>query len=97
MDPLSVISSISGIITAATQVVTLLSQIKDAPTLIKTVMTEVNHIGIVFRALRRFLDRAAKLPGGHVVLIQIDDVVVILTQTVLVFSELETVIIPLSD
>jgi hypothetical protein len=96
MDTLSVISSITGIITAAVQVSNLLGQIKDAPTLVSAVVTEVDHIQLIFRALQTFLDRAAKVPGGRAALIQLDDIVVILTQTVLVFSELETLVSPLS-
>jgi hypothetical protein len=97
MDPLNVISSITGIITVAAQVSNLLGQIKNAPTLVSAVMTEVDHIQLIFRSLQTFLDRATKVPGGRAALIQRDDVVVILTQTVLVFSELETLVSPLSQ
>jgi len=97
MDPLSVTASITGIITAAAQVSTLLGQIKDAPTLVEAVLTEVDHIKLVFRALQNFLNRASGVTEGRAALIQLEDVVVILTQTVLVFSELETLITPLSN
>jgi hypothetical protein len=96
MNSLNVISSITGIITVAAQVSNLLGQIKDAPTLVSAVVTEVDHIQLIFRSLQTFLDRATKVPGGRAALIQLDDVVVILTQTVLVFSELETLVSPLS-
>jgi len=85
MDPLSVTASITGIITAAAQVSTLLGQIRDAPVLVEAVLTEVDHIKLVFCALQKFLDRASGMPGGRAALIQLEDVVVILTQTVLVF------------
>jgi len=52
MDQLQVTSSITGIIAAATQVSNLLGQIKDAPASIITVLTEVDHIKIIFLALR---------------------------------------------
>ena len=96
MDPLSVAASITGIITAAGQVSELLGQLESAPTMVEAVLTEVDHIRLIFRALQNFLDRASRVPGGRAALIQLGDVVVILTQTVLVFSELETLISPLS-
>ena len=96
-DPLSVAASITGIITAAVQVSNLLGQIIDAPTIVSAVLAEVEHIRLVFRALQNFLDRAARISGARAALIQLEDVVVILTQTVLVFSELETMIEPLSN
>jgi hypothetical protein len=52
MDQLQVTSSITGIIAAATQVSNLLGQIKDAPASIIAVLTEVDHIKIIFLALR---------------------------------------------
>jgi hypothetical protein len=97
MDPLSVTASIAGIITAAAQVSTILGQIKDAPKLVSAVLTEVDHIKLVFRALQNFLDRASRVTAERAALIQLEDVVVILTQTVLVFSELEALITPLSN
>lgn len=97
MDPLSVAASITGILTAAAQVSTLLSGVKDAPASISAVLTELEHIKIVFRALQRFLDRATTVTGPRAALIQLGDVVTILTQTVLVFSEMETLITPLSN
>jgi len=97
MDPLQVTSSITGIIAAATQVSNLLGQIKDAPASITAVLTEVDHIKIIFLALQRFLDKATRLLGGRAALIQLEDVVVVLTQTVLVFSDLESLVSPISN
>jgi hypothetical protein len=97
MDPLNVTSSITGIIAAATQVSNLLGQIIDAPASITAVLTEVDHIRIIFLALQKFLDKATRLSGGRAALIQLEDVVVVLTQTVLVFSELELLVSPISN
>jgi hypothetical protein len=94
MDPLNVTSSITGIIAAATQVSNLLGQIIDAPASITAVLTEVDHI---FLALQKSLDKATRLSGGRAALIQLEDVVVVLTQTVLVFSELELLVSPISN
>jgi hypothetical protein len=96
MDPLSIIASITGILTAAANVSSILGQVKDAPESISDVLTEVNHIKIVITALQTFLDRTRRFAPQRAALIQLDDVVVILTQTVLVFSELQTLVQPLS-
>ncbi|KAK3382735.1 hypothetical protein B0T24DRAFT_21788 [Lasiosphaeria ovina] len=92
MDPLSITASVAGILSAAAQVAKILGQVKDAPESIKSIVVEVNHIKIVVTALQRFIDRTIRLDPERAALIQIEDVVTILTQTVLVFSELETVV-----
>lgn len=89
MDPLSITASITGILTASIKVISILSLVHEAPEFIKAIGVEVNHIRIVVAALRKFLDRTRQLPPERAALIQIDDVVAILTQTVLTFSELE--------
>ncbi|KAL2014051.1 hypothetical protein VTN00DRAFT_1576 [Thermoascus crustaceus] len=95
MDPLSITASVVGILTAAGNVATILGQVKDAPESISAILTEVNHIRIIFKALQRFLDRThRRLAPQRAALIHIDDVVVILTQIVLVFSELEAFVRP---
>jgi hypothetical protein len=92
MDPLSIIASITAILSAATNVANVLGEVKNAPQSISVISTEINHIKIVFTALHRFLARSQRLAPERASLIQIDDVVVIFTQTVLVFSELETLV-----
>jgi hypothetical protein len=94
MDQLQVTSSITGIIAAAMQVSKSPRQIKDAPASIIAVLTEVDHIKIIFLALQRFLGKATRLSGGRAALIQLEDLVVLLTQAVLVFSELESLAKP---
>lgn len=92
MEPLSITASIVGILTAAGRVASILSQVKDAPRWIADLLAEVKHIQLVFKALQRFLEKASRLTPQRAALIQLDDVVVILTQTVLVFSELKTLV-----
>ena len=97
MEPLNITSSVASIITAASQVSYILGEIKDAPKSIKAVATELNHIELIFYALQKFLDNNARVSGERATLIQLEDVVVILTQTVLVFSELESLISPMAN
>jgi hypothetical protein len=96
MDGLSVAASITGILLAAAKVSSPLARVRDIPHTFSTVLIEIRHIKIVFSALQNFLDRAARVIGPRAALIQLEDVVVILTQTVLVFSELETLVAPLA-
>ena len=97
MEPLNITSSIAGIITAASQVSHLIGQIKDAPKSNIAVATELDHIQLIFRALQKFLDSNYRVSGERAALIQLEDVVVILTQTVLVFSELESLLSPIAN
>ena len=92
MDPLSIIASITGILAAASKVASVLESVRNAPESISDALTEVNHIKIVFTALRRFVERSQRLTPKRASLIQLEDVVVVLTQTVLVFSELEALV-----
>jgi hypothetical protein len=78
-------------------VANILGLIRDAPGSILSILTEVNNTRVVVAALQRFLDKTHSLPPQRAALIQLDDLVVILTQTVLVFSELESLILPLSN
>ncbi len=96
MDPLSVAASITSILMAAAQVCSFLTQIRNAPASVTAILTEIEHIEIVFRALQRFIDHAKTVTRYRAALIQIEDVAVMLTQTVLVFSELQTLLAPLS-
>lgn len=97
MDPLSITTSILGILTAAVQVTAVLGKIKDAPKSIEDILIETEHIKLVFRALQTFIDRAYTVPRERAALIQLDDVVAILTRTVIVFSELEPIITKISS
>lgn len=96
MDPLSIAASITAILTAAVQVSSLLRRIHDAPASVAAILVEVEHIRIVFQVLQTFVDRAAAMTRHRAALIGIEDLTVMLTQTVLVFSELQTLIAPLS-
>jgi len=94
MEPLSIATGIGGIIKAAVSIANTLGQIRDAPQEIESLLTEVANVKIIVAALSRFvngsnvavrrLDRAA--------LIQLDDLVAVLTQIVRVFSKLEAII-----
>lgn len=97
MDPLSVIASITGILAVAAKVASILTQIEGASSTISALLTEINHVKVIFTSLQNFLDRTRRINSARAALIQIEGVVTILTQTVLIFSELETVVNPLAS
>jgi hypothetical protein len=97
MEPLGVVASITGILTAAAKVSSILMQIQDADNTTSAILTEVSHIRIVFTAFQKFIGRNVRLSGIRAALVQLDDVVVILTQTVLVFAELQDLVAPFSS
>ncbi len=96
MDPLSIIASVAGVVTAAAGVVNVLTRITDTPGSVATLLTEVNHVRIICASLQSFLDRTLRIDPARAALIQLENVVVVLTQTVIVFSQLETIVAPLA-
>ncbi|KAF4455712.1 RhoGAP domain-containing protein [Fusarium austroafricanum] len=94
-DPLSVTASVVGILTATGKVLSLLGQIVDAPQSIADMQSEVDDIRIIFSNLQSFLDRSQRLKRGRLALIQLGDLVAVLTRTIIAFSELETIVRPL--
>lgn len=95
--PLTIAAAINETLTVAVQVSRLLWQIRDSPQSVAAVLCEMDHIGIVFRALQSFVDRAKTVTRDRAALIQIEACIAILTQTVVVFSELETLLTPLME
>lgn len=94
MDPLSITASIAGIVKAAVEVAYIVGQVKGAPESARSIVAEVTHIKIILSVLQKFIDRSTPpyLDAQRAALIQPEDVVAILTQTVLVFSELEAIV-----
>jgi hypothetical protein len=97
MEILSIAAAVAGIVNAATRVSRILAQIVDAPSSLADVLSEVNLIKLVFEALKDLIERKTTLAPGRAALIQLDTIVVVLTQTVLVFSELEARVASLSS
>jgi hypothetical protein len=97
MDPLSISASVAGLLAAAGTVISILGTVKDAPKSVSDLNTEVSHIKIVFQALQRFLEKTTAIAPQRAILLSLADVLVILSQTVLVFSEMETIVRPLQN
>ena len=95
MDPLSIAASITGIIVATTQVGGVLRRfVGSVRVSVQAVMMEMEHVRILCRALQGFSECAIELPHRRTALVHLEDLVVILTQIVVVFSELQELLEP---
>jgi hypothetical protein len=94
MESLTIVASIKGIIEAAGKVAGILREIK-APKSVRDLHAEVDCFKLIFTSLQRFLIPTSNLPVQRAALVQLEDLVVILTQTVHVFSDLESLLLPL--
>ena len=99
MDPLSVTASIVGILAAAGKISELLHTVvisaKEAPQIVTALMFEVDDVRSAFASLQSLLVDLSSAPPRRTAMVQVDRLIVTLTETVLTFSELETVVTPL--
>lgn len=96
MDPISVSASIAGLITAAVQVSALLKRLVDsvqgAPQSAQNVLIEVNGIGLCLNQLQEYILGTQSVSRSRTSFIMIEQVVVVLTDCVTIFSELEQIL-----
>ncbi|KAL8855577.1 MAG: hypothetical protein Q9178_007808, partial [Gyalolechia marmorata] len=92
-DPLSFAAGLIGVVTAAAQISSLLIQFtqssKDAPQTARTVLSEVDDISGILSHLQSFLLGDQSSDRSRTQLLQVDQVVTIMSGCVLTFSELE--------
>ncbi|KAF2847552.1 hypothetical protein T440DRAFT_510024 [Plenodomus tracheiphilus IPT5] len=100
MDPLSITASIVGILAAAAKIGEMLhgviSTAKDAPQVLKSLACEVREIRAACLALHTLIDEISSAPVRRAALIQIEDLAITFTGTVLTLSELEEALAPFS-
>lgn len=100
-DPLSVAASITGLIALAGQLYNALdgfiSNVRDAPSLAQTIQFEIKSFRNSLHALHGILQDPAFRRNKRASLIPADYVIVSFTDAVLVFSQLETNVIPLTQ
>jgi hypothetical protein len=101
MDTLSVAASVVGLLTAAGTISSILSTIKpsinDVPRLMVHVLSEVKEVEISLSAMHKFLTEISSAPIRRIALIQVDQLLVTLTESMLTFSELEAFVKPLAE
>lgn len=101
-DPLSVAASIIGILAAATKVGEFLGPYiatsKNAPKLATTIYSEVTRIQVVLTSMKNMISTLSTPASSfaRAKLIQVDQFIVLFTDGVLLFDELETMLEPLS-
>jgi len=99
MDPLSVTASIVGLLGAAGKVAgvlgPLLSTWTDAPRLIRPIQSEVVAAKITLLALQRLLGDLSNISTSRATLIGVDDLITVFMDGVLVFSDLESLVLSL--
>lgn len=95
-DPLSIAAGVIGILVAAAHISSLLfeftSTSKDAPQSARAVLTEVNDIKSTLEHLRSFLSGNECSDKSRTELLQVHQVVTIMSGCVLTFSELERIL-----
>ncbi|KAL8860937.1 MAG: hypothetical protein Q9178_002692 [Gyalolechia marmorata] len=97
MDPISVTASIVALLGASAKISELLTHfiqsVKDAPKLALRTLTEVEDLTICFRQLQLFVhSEGARSRRSHSAMVTVDQLVVVLTHSVMTFSELEAVV-----
>jgi hypothetical protein len=100
MDPLSVTSSIAGILAAAGKVVEILEPVVSATLNVnlataKAVCSETNNSIIILSAAQTLFNDPDLIPRKRKGLIQVNQLVAALTDGVLIFSELEALVLQL--
>lgn len=89
MDGLSVAASVAGLLQVGVKVIGFLSDVADAPTVVRSVLAEVQSMEIIFRQLERFVYHFGDYDQHRVSRIDIDGFVTILTGCVCTFSEID--------
>ncbi|KAI4236444.1 MAG: hypothetical protein L6R40_006154 [Gallowayella cf. fulva] len=96
MDPISVTASILGLLGAAAKISQVLTSfitgVKDAPRLAQRTLTEVEDLRVCFGQLQDFIASEGVKDRSRTAMIMVDQLVIILTHSVMTFSELETAV-----
>jgi hypothetical protein len=98
-DPLSIAASIIGLLAAAGKVSEalgpLISNFKDTPRIATSIYAEVNSSRIILGALETIFHDLSRTPVSRRQLIQVDHLIATLTDGVLIFNELEPLVLQL--
>lgn len=96
MDPLSAIASVAGIAAAAGEIIKILGPYvtagKDAPKLAAQLSAEALATQAILSGLERLANEISTSNVTYASLIQVDQLIAVLTDGVLIFSDLETLL-----
>jgi hypothetical protein len=100
MDPLSVTAGIIGILATATKLGNILhgtiSTTKNAPRILLSLMSEVYEVQAALSSLHILIKDLSSARPHRAALIQLDYLIVTLTESILTLSELENIIAPIA-
>lgn len=93
MDPISVAASIVGLLGAGAKIssaiMACVNHGRAIPYLAKSVIVEVNEISACLSQVQSFLLNSKEIPRSHQSLLMVEEVVIVLSNCVKIFSELE--------
>jgi hypothetical protein len=96
MDPINVATSLVGLLGSAGRVVVLLLAVKksigEAPQMMNQMVSQVRELEICLFAVQSFLLGINSAPRRRISMIRVEQLVAILTEAVLTFSELEALV-----
>ena len=96
MDPIDVATSLVGLLGSAGKVMALLVTVKksidEAPQLMDQMISQVRELEISLSAVQSFLRGIMSAPRGRLSMIRVEQLVALLTEAVLTFSELEALV-----
>jgi hypothetical protein len=96
MDPINVATSLVGLLGSAGRVVVLLLVVKksigEAPRMMDQMVSQVRELEICLSAVQSFLLGINSAPRRRISMIRVEQLVAILTEAVLTFSELEVLV-----
>jgi len=96
MEGLSVAASVAGLLRISDKIIEDLSNVTNAPPVVRDLLTEVRDMRTAFGQLEMFLRTCDDHQKDRTSLVDVDDLIAILTGCVCTFSELGTVL-ELSD
>ena len=93
MEPLSVIASITGVLSATAKISsaasTLISRWKEAPTSVHAIIAEMSALGVCLAQLKPYLQGSEIAPNTRTAAVSVEQIVIITSSCVLAVSELQ--------
>lgn len=94
---LTISESISGLLAASEHAISITTRSQNASPSIREIEQELTSLSVIIRGLNSFVDRTNTIGLDRAALIPVQDVVTVLTQLVLLFSELGDALKRLSE
>ena len=93
MDRLSISASVKGLLAASDAFTDFVNDDSSAPRYLKDLQAEALSTKIILSGLQRYVEKLVSAPRSRAVLIPVEDVVTVMTQLVLLYSEIEDFIL----